>query len=486
MAIQDDWAISYPLLTVEHTAGATVYSVNELYSWLQGEFDELSALDDQIPMQALTPTVYKWLNGWSMELSADDGHEYLSGGSLESSGGNDLWPNLYSIGSQVGGTNLYIIQDGAKVAQWWGTGNIDILLQVKSGGSLIDGGNVRIFGREFGDLYDHNDVGLSGGGRNVVGINTANDTNNDDDPSAVSAYGLSWNFGTSSFDLNNGAGAQPYTCWINCNGLYLASAYEQMKYEVRRGATGQSFLLPDATSGDGEQYLAASAAFTSVKTAAFGTFAGGTYFGARGVWIYNYHGDDAQNFQLIDQLGVTQAPPNTVNVKVTSLLSGDRIFVGPLVSAGGELNDQQYTLSGAHASGDLDIYLNEVINTSSTPQSGWMRVGDYRHEYSTWANDGPSGHFTLLSAIGSGTPGPAAGYSGGEDSYVTFIDWETAISGETSNTMIQSETVPVIIRVRRKGILPFEVTSNIDSGGMTIGAIRVTDGIVANPETSAG
>lgn len=487
MPVSADFQINWGPKTIEHIAGETVYSVNTLYSWLQDSFDELSAMDDQIAMKALTPTVYQWQNSWYMLTAgtSGNGYEFLSGGSVESADSNYLWSNLYSIGTQETGTNIYVIQSGAKLSSWWGTGNIDILVLVKDNGSFIDGGEVLVMSREYTDNYDHNYVGLSGGGRNVVGINTSDDSNNQSDASSVSGYGLTWNFGTSSFDLNNGAGARTYTCWINCNNQRLDDAYEQMKYETRTGATGQDFYISDGVSGDGEQYIAASSTFTAVKTAPFGTFAGGKFFGARGVWIYGYHALDAQNFQLLDASNVTQAPPNTVALLVNQVVSGDRVFVGPLTSAGGSLNITQYTVSGAHAADVQDLYVNEVVQTSSTPQSGVVRVGDYRHTYSAWANDGPSGHFTLTADISAGNPGPAGGYSGNEDVYVTFIDGEVADGlTEISNTMIQSQSVPVIIRVRRKGIIPFQTESTIQSNGMTVGAIRVTDTIVSDPETS--
>ena len=482
MALAGEFVVNWGAKTIEHVSGTAWYHVNELYSWIQGEFDELSAMNDQIAMKALTPTVYQWQNGWILITgggASGNGYEFLSGGSIESDDGDDLWANLYSIGTQVGGTNIYIIQDGSKLTQWWGTDNIDILLQVKGGGTFIDSGDVRVFGREFGDNYDHNDVALAGGGRNVVGINTADDSNNNTAAATVSAYGLSWNFGTSAFDLNNGAGAVNYNAWIDCNGLELSAAYEQMKYEVRRGATGQDFLLPDATSGDGEQYLAASAGYTSVKTAPFGTFAGGKFFGARGVWIYNYDAGDAQNFQLLDETNTTQAPPNSVAVTINSLLSGDRVLVAS-TSAAGIIDTSQFTVDGAHASGLSTLTVAGGVETSSTPTTGWVRVGDYRHAYSSW--DATS--FTLVEAIGDGSPGPSAGYTGGEDAFATLIDWEVTASGATSNVLIQSSVLPVVIRVRRIGIIPFETNSSVGAAGMTVGAIRVTDTIVAGAETS--
>lgn len=65
--------------------------------------------------------------------------------------------------------------------------------------------------------------------------------------------------------------------------------------------------------------------FTSVagltsKTSPFATFAGGTMFGNIGVYLQNVQGSEATNYQLIDNLGVTQIPPNLVSVTVQSIL----------------------------------------------------------------------------------------------------------------------------------------------------------------------
>ncbi len=58
MAIGDDWTINYGTKEISHTSGSTVYTVNEMYSWLQDTFDELAQLDDDVPMSAQTPTQY--------------------------------------------------------------------------------------------------------------------------------------------------------------------------------------------------------------------------------------------------------------------------------------------------------------------------------------------------------------------------------------------------------------------------------------------
>jgi hypothetical protein len=67
--------------------------------------------------------------------------------------------------------------------------------------------------------------------------------------------------------------------------------------------------------------------FSPVKASPFGTFAGGKFFGAQGVWVQNMAAADVKNFQLIDADGTTQSPPNQQSLTISNLISGDRVSV---------------------------------------------------------------------------------------------------------------------------------------------------------------
>jgi hypothetical protein len=88
-------------------------------------------------------------------------------------------------------------------------------------------------------------------------------------------------FGSITRDLNNGNGTQPYDVEIDCNNRTLDEAYEYLKYITRSNST------TSLNSQNGEAYLAAQTSYDPVKPAPFGTFAGGKFFGARGVWLTN-------------------------------------------------------------------------------------------------------------------------------------------------------------------------------------------------------
>ncbi len=59
----------------------------------------------------------------------------------------------------------------------------------------------------------------------------------------------------------------------------------------------------------------------------FGTFAGGKFFGARGVWITDYKTTDATNFELLDSEGELQTPPNDVPITITGVVNGTQCYV---------------------------------------------------------------------------------------------------------------------------------------------------------------
>lgn len=89
MAIQDDFTIDYVNRRITYTTAfvddrpTSIYTVNQLYSFLQDTFDEPAQMDDPVPMSAQTPTQYTLINGWYMD---DESMKALYGGSIQTSG----------------------------------------------------------------------------------------------------------------------------------------------------------------------------------------------------------------------------------------------------------------------------------------------------------------------------------------------------------------------------------------------------------------
>lgn len=126
----------------------------------------------------------------------------------------------------------------------------------------------------------------------------------------------------------------PYNVVFNLNGATVAQFYEFVKFitEERAGSPTDpgSILYPNDTAIQGRLYRQADSAYPAagaVKQSPFGTFAGGNFFGARGVFIENMDAGDVQAYQLLDANDVSRSPPNFQSVTVTGLANNDRAGV---------------------------------------------------------------------------------------------------------------------------------------------------------------
>jgi hypothetical protein len=112
--------------------------------------------------------------------------------------GEQIWANLYSLGTIDANVHLYLYQGEAAAdadrvrlfswndgtQDWYGNGHIDICVALKditaSTWSVIDGGYVTVFARKYGDMYASFEVACSttSGGRNPIPLQTAADIDN--------------------------------------------------------------------------------------------------------------------------------------------------------------------------------------------------------------------------------------------------------------------------------------------------------------------
>lgn len=461
MAIQDDFTLNYTAKTITHTSGSTRYHVNALYSWLMDLFDDAAQMDDPVPMSAQTPVEYTFINGWTFGSDADLG--YLYGGSIvveRAVTNRDVWANFYTLGTIESDGVVYWQQNGASVTAHPGysQGHIDQLVKVVAGGTDIDGRNVTAYLRNRAtanaDLYDHFTAQASAtGGRNPIPLATSPDTN--DDGADVSAYAITITFGATTEDVDGDGIAESYGVRVDCGGAYTcAQAYKYLKHITRRG----SVTMLNGVQG---QFYRGLPGYAEVKQSPFGSFAGGKFFGARGVLLTGT--TDANNRQLIDSTGVTRVPPTTVAVVVSGLVAGDRVLVGRTSS--GALNKSQFTLAGAHTSAST-VTVNEVLG-NDIADSGVLRLGDARHTY-TGINRGAK-QFTGVSPVLTG--------SANAPLYNPLLD-DVAAGPSMSKSFVYVADFDVVARVRKKGILSFENTGTVTNAGASISAIRTADTIV--------
>lgn len=463
------WTIDYGTKTVTnndsitgtnlpHDASGTYQGqILEFFQWLAAEFASSSQMDDPYPIVSDTPTVYKWVNGWAFG-HADD-YKYLTGGDITSSDGLDEWKSVYTIGSPVVGSQIYITQNDVELTPWWYTDNIDVLIHVKSGGVYIQSedtsgiatdAGIWLWIREYGDFYNHGFVNLVNG-RSPIGLDTANDQANGTAQATVGAYGITISaFGTISRDLNNGNGLVNYDVEVDCNGRTMDEVYEYLKW-----ATSYDYDII-INGDDGQEYRSANeGTYAEVKTAPFGTIAGGTLYGARGVWFTNYA---SASFVLIDSTGAIQSPPNyqKVNANHPSLV-GCNVFVAE--SLGGLAIKNQYTVSSVTTT---TIVATLGIDNNKTPQTGYAKIGDNKYAYTGYSG-------STLTGV---TPDPT-GETG--DFYIPLLDVTADTTTELSDNIIQSGDITVITSVRKYGFKPYDVETTFSTTGLTFTPILAVD-----------
>lgn len=540
---------------------------------------------------AYNNTSRKWWIRWNttianssvMAITSGTGAGTASGASVT---GENLWPNVYTLGTieqHVNEEQIYIAQNGARIfsgTEWWpedktnsAVRHIDVLIKTKEAAVEIDSGNITVFLRNYpsggnADLYDHFGIDLTAGGRNAVPLATSVDLNNTSQQSTVSGYNdiaIAFVNGTITYSAVNGAftdfttitgstsaatgvflkqttttgsgtmtlgnvvgtfqngealtGApsksatssstltktytmtkafeqgtnKNYSVIIGCATRVLSQVYEYLKYVTRIGSTftmypttyPQGGPLSSATQ-QGQLYIRAhedtqttpTNTFSPVKASPFGTFAGGKFFGAQGVWIENMATADIQNFQLIDSDGNTQSPPNKQSVTITNLLSDDRVSVFRTTS-GTTINKAMYTAAAGNNTGNSTFVVTGTIAVD-TPSSGSIRVVDIsdttatretRYTYTSWATSTFSGLSPTLDRQYTQTDDTA---------YVPFIDIAATTTSATVQVIYTTDRT-ILIRVRRKtatAILPFETTGTFGSTGYSTSAIRTTDTII--------
>ncbi len=314
--VATDWSINTSTGAITHTTGSTRYTVRDLYSYHQDYMDDSTRVHLGPFMYGITPTQFELINSGDI---SDADIEDLKGGSIEFPDG-DLWSNVYNVGTLTGTPTIYIYQGTSKITIHWPAGDIDILIKVKNAGSLISSGLVTGYARKWGYTYDHYESDLSAGGRNVMPLSTIADINITETTTTVDAWSdVTFTFGSTSKDFGDGDGPQTYYLVINCNNRPISEVYQRAQYVCREGAA-------DTLNGAAaETYQKANAAYTANKSAPFGTYAGGTWTLAQGIWLDNVASADSVNYILTDHAGNTHQNVITPGAASATVLAGSRV-----------------------------------------------------------------------------------------------------------------------------------------------------------------
>jgi hypothetical protein len=217
---------------------------------------------------------------------------------------------------------------------------------------------------------------------------------------------------------------------------------------------------------------------TQTNDAPFGTFAGGTFFGARGVLLTDVPAADANNLILIDSEGNQRTPPLTVPLTITNTVAGDRVSVFLSTGTGSTtVNKNQFTSHATNNSVGLNTFEITTTIPPDTPATGTLRVpirddtthkitGETRYTYTGWSGS----TFTGVS------PSLVTTYNFNDTAYVPYID-EEATGTSVSESISYFADRDVVIRVRITGMRPFQVDGIINSSGLSVNVIRTTDDI---------
>jgi hypothetical protein len=470
MAIGSDFSVASNG-DIRHISGSTVYSALDLHAWLQDLADNAAASgDDNVSILSANPSKIAGPRATNKPMSVtllgsfnidDEAAKYLNFGSVEQAAGTVLYTGVKSIGTPlVAGSPVYLVQNGVKLASFWANGHIQVMLKAKTGNAFIDSGDIRAYSRKFGQTYADFAANLQPGSEQPVAISTALDTNIALSLAAALALSAKVSVAVAdvSRDLSNGNGSVPYNGTITLsNGATLLEAYQ---YCMALCSEAQTATIGTVA---GNQFRALKA-YNPNAAAPFGSFAGGKWFLAQGWWITGVLPSESLNYQLVDQNGMTQLPPNNISISIGNLTVGDSVIVGR--DGGSDINQAEYTLAGSTTTASTTVAMNIAIK-ADTPPAGIIRINGARYTYTSWTGS----TFTLSGAIGTA-------YGAGTAAFVPYID-KTATATTETISFIYASSFGARVKVRNGAgaspIIPFETTFNVGTTGGSTNAIRTSD-----------
>lgn len=264
MAFLDDFTVAVNG-DIRHASGTSTYTVLEMHRALQSIADDqypvssndLVAIFSDDPSERATDNIitlndYSGISGPTYNIDATAA-EYLYDGSVEQRGGDERYSGLVVVGSVPAGTQLQIIQNGALLTSYWGTGlnavpadNILLRLCIltRSDGVDIDGRRIRVQAREQGDTFAEFNATL-GQGNSTAAIFTGNDLNYT--TTNFAGWSIPATEGYQLLDIeDDGTADEPYYLTFNwgsgSGGANRANdIYEYWKEQSIRGSTNTIF-----------------------------------------------------------------------------------------------------------------------------------------------------------------------------------------------------------------------------------------------------
>ena len=168
-----------------------------------------------------------------------------------------------------------------------------------------------------------------------------------------------------------------------------------------RGTFNTTGVITDNDNSGTVTPNADAVAFAPKTASPLGSFAGGTFFGARGVLLDNWISSDENSFILTPIEGGTKERPQAISIEVTNLEGGaetselhDRVSVFRLDGAAGDIEKTEYNCAGGESVGDAAIIVGIGIaqDVPGKTTGGWLILVDdpagagdeYKIRYSSW------------------------------------------------------------------------------------------------------
>jgi len=269
---------------IRWTGAATTnrHSVLEFIQWLMTKQDDEQAVGDDL-LDITVDTSFDRSTDQIVALNSpfniDDTFAlHLYDGSVSQNSANDLYSGLGIIGPAEAGTEYQILQDGKKIAAFWGTGiNAEDspslvfsrhLVKSRSGGADIDGRRITVMTRELNDQWRRFPVTL-GTGSAVAAIGNGADIFNKKTDVTLAGYTsivTTEGFQEINIDGSGAAGQEYYTQWDKGTQT-INDSYERSKWIGQRShtadtnvETGDDNIIDNATiTGQGTEFSATSA-----------------------------------------------------------------------------------------------------------------------------------------------------------------------------------------------------------------------------------
>jgi hypothetical protein len=242
---------------------------------------------------------------------------------------------------------------------------------------------------------------------------------------------LSWT-GAISGTMSEGSDVTQATSGATGVIVAIDATAKLMLLRDTRGTFSTSYVVTDNDQSGTVTPDDAAVTFAPKTASPLGTFAGGTFFGARGVLLTNYLAADANSFILTPIEGGTKERPASITIAVSNLVGGvatsnlhDRVSVFRLTGAGTDINKTEYTCDGGEAVGANTITVGGSIaqDVPGKVDGGTLVLVDdsdggaeYKLRFTSWTGS----IFTLNEITGTATAG--TGDTTLVDSGATFTD----------------------------------------------------------------